>query len=799
MARPSSFVMSAGTQRVSDSADNKMVRLRSCLFTLLLCALLPAPAAAAPATFAGISGDGETVFFTTPDKLVPGDTDTRVDVYERSYDPALERYVTRAISTGPVGGNDAYPAFFAGVSADGSKAFFATQEALVVADKDLKEDVYVRDLSENTTALVSDGDPGCAAQGCGDGNQDATFAPGGIAAGGNRAFFHTTEQLSPLDEDASSDVYVRDLVANTTTLVSAGAAACAAEGCGKGAFHGDFRGASADGTKAFFITQEKLAPGDTDSLLDIYRRDLSTATTVQVSVPGTCPGALDCSPTYRGVSPSGSHAYFETNEQLAAGDEDSSQDVYDWSGGAVALVSTGPAGGNDDKVAVFAGASADSSRVFFETVEKLVAADGDSSGDVYERAGGTTALVSTGPDGTDAPVPASLLWISPDGSGSSVLFLTAEALVAGDEDDVQDVYARAGGTTTLLSIGPVGGNAEIPVSYAGASDDGSRVFVETEEKLVGTDTDSGTDVYELSGGTATLVSTGPLAGKVSTPSFLPEGAVSEDGAHAFFITDERITEGDLDAETDVYDRFAGGTLLASIGNSAPLGPPTPAQLTTDPASTGTSLTPRVKGQSDPNTGIKLYVTPDCSGAPVATGTSVELGGSGIQVTVAPGSTSTFRATATDTNGDTSPCSAPVSYTHQSSPPPPPPPPPPPGEEGGEGGGGTGSGSGSGSGGSGGSGGGKGGTVFVAPHTRITFGPAGKTRVRRPVFRFTDSTGQPGTTFRCKVDRGRWQSCRSPLKLKRLKLGSHLFQVKATNAVGTGEQKPVKRRFRVVAR
>jgi hypothetical protein len=282
------------------------------------------------------------------------------------------------------------------------------------------------------------------------------------------------------------------------------------------------------------------------------------------------------------------------------------------------------------------------------------------------------------------------------------------------------------------------------------------------------------------------VSTGPEDGNGPSSAGLPAGGVARDGSHAFFITEERLTEDDLDAETDVYDHSAGGTLLVSIGNSAPLGPPTPSQLATDPASPGETLTPRVKGQSDPNTAIKLYATADCSGAPAATGTSVELGGTGIAVAVPAGSTTTFRATATDVNGDTSPCSAPVSYMQLSAPPPPP---PDPGDGGGVSSGGTQS---------GGSKHGDG-VIHVTPHTLITFGPASKTRVRRPVFRFTDATGQEGTSFRCKVDRRGWHFCGSPAKLKRLHFGRHVFQVKAVNAVGTLEPAPVKRSFKVVGR
>ncbi|HEU4392351.1 MAG TPA: hypothetical protein VFR04_01810 [Solirubrobacterales bacterium] len=790
---------------MADPADTKAMRAPAstiCVLVGLLSAALAwgTPAAlAAPAGFAGASSDGETAFFTTTDQLVPGDTDTRADVYERSYDDALERYVTRQISTGPTGGNDAYPAIYVGISANGAKAFFATEESLVAGDHDLREDIYVRDLAVNATELVSAGDPSCAAQDCGNGDVPSSFAQGGVVAGGEWVFFRSAEQLSNADGDSSVDVYVRDLDAGTTTLVSAGAADCAAAGCGEEDFPASFRGASADGTTAFVTTEESLASADDDALLDIYARDIGAGTTTLVSIAGTCPAGADCSASYGGASSDGSRVYFETAERLTPSDSDSSQDVYDWSAGSATLLSAGPSGGNGEVPAIFAAASSDGATVFFETTESLIGADSDSDSDIYGRSGGVTTLISVGPVGGDGPSPASLRWVSPDGSSAGVLFSTDEALTADDLDGSQDVYERVGGVTTLRSTGAVGGNAALNASFAGASADAIHVFIVTAEQLVAGDSDGALDVYENAAGTTTLVSTGPLAGKTAVPAGLPAGAVAADGSHAFFITEERVTEGDLDAETDVYDRFGGNTLLVSTGNAAPLGPPTPSQLSTDPASPGTSQTPRVRGQSDPNTAIKLYSSSDCSGVPVATGTSLELGGAGILAPVAPGSTTSFRATATDVNGDTSPCSAPVSYTHQASPPPPPPPPPPSGE-----GGGSGAGPGGSSPGAGGTsapGGKKGepGLVYVVPHTRITFAPASKTRARRPVFRFTDSTGQEGTSFRCKVDRGGWRSCGSPLKLKRLDLGQHVLQVKAFNAVGTAEPAPVQRRFKVVGR
>ncbi len=100
---------------------------------------------------------------------MPGDTDNRRDVYVRSFDSTLGSYVTREVSTGPTGGNDAFDAFFEKASADGTKIFFSTDESLVAADTDHETDVYLRDLSKGTTTLVSQGNGACAPA-CGNGS-----------------------------------------------------------------------------------------------------------------------------------------------------------------------------------------------------------------------------------------------------------------------------------------------------------------------------------------------------------------------------------------------------------------------------------------------------------------------------------------------------------------------------------------------------------------------------------------------------------------------------------------------------
>jgi Tol biopolymer transport system component len=781
---------------------------------LLAFAFAAARAAASPVTYNGIAADGHLALFTTTEKMVPGDTDNQPDVYVRSKDEALGEQVTREVSIGPAGGNDAQPVQYDGVSSDGEKVFFSTKEGLVASDKDGQEDIYMRNLETNATTLVSQRDSSCATEGCGGPLAGAGFVPGGVIPSGDRVFFATTEKLSGEDGDGALDVYMRDLGTGETVLISQGDSSCAGSGCGDGPLPAIFKKASEDGEKVFFTSTEGLATGDGDGRLDIYERDLeTTGSTVLVSPLVNCPAGLpsgqNCDPSYRGASSDGSHVFFESNEQISGADTDTSQDVYDWSGsGPAALVSTGPSGGNGAPNATYAGTSGTGAQVYFETSERVdPVADTDAVRDVYERSGGeTTTLISTGPVGGNGPQPASFEWASPDGSSSAVLFSTTEALTSGDTDTVQDIYSRSGTETTLVSTGPESRNGPQPASFAGASDDGSHVYFLTVEALLGEDKDANADIYLRSGTETALVSTGTIGGNGAFSAGL--FGVSTDGSMGFFVTRERLAaDDDFLNEEDVYSWAApkspgssSKTLLVSVKNSGELvlGPPPPFLEGTSPATSGETTEPRILGQAEAEAVITIYTTSNCSGKAVPPGGSEEeLAGAGIPVTVAAATKTTFYATA-EVKGIVSPCSNGVSYT-QATPEPPPPPPPPAGEEGGNKGGGgtTTGGTGTGGNGTGGGGGNGRGFTFVTPQTRITFGPASKTRKRKVVFRFVDSTEQPGTKFLCKADRKHWKECGSPDTLKRLSVGRHVFQVKAVNALGTAEPAPQKRAFKVV--
>ena len=216
----------------------------------------------------------------------------------------------------------------------------------------------------------------------------------------------------------------------------------------------------------------------------------------------------------------------------------------------LSLVSVGSSGTTGSESAFFGGATPDGSHVYFTTTNSLVPADTDGGGqDLYERAGGVTTLVSTGP--TDAQN-------SSDGSGfggvsadgSRVFFWSGAQLTADDTDNAQDVYERAGGVTTLVSLGTQSNesNPNLSAFFAGASTDGSRVVFTTSDQLLPADTDALPDVYVRANGTTTLVSPGGL----SSFAFPDRVRVSADGTRISFDTSDSLLPADTDAFTDVY-------------------------------------------------------------------------------------------------------------------------------------------------------------------------------------------------------------------------------------------------------
>ena len=200
-------------------------------------------------------------------------------------------------------------------------------------------------------------------------------------------------------------------------------------------------------------------------------------------------------------------------------------------------MSTGPTEASASFEAVFLDMSADGTKVFFATEEAVVGGDTDTTTDAFERSGSTTRLVTTGPadDGSEAYL-TSLPYLQASRDGEAVFFESYAQLTADDDDQDSDVYGRFGGTTTVLvSAGGIGRtNQFVAGNSGGVSDDGSRVYFSSHDRLTPDDDDLSSDVYEWNQGTLTRHSTGPAATFSESPAFFD--AASADGSRVFFWT-----------------------------------------------------------------------------------------------------------------------------------------------------------------------------------------------------------------------------------------------------------------------
>ena len=118
--------------------------------------------------------------------------------------------------------------------------------------------------------------------------------------------------------------------------------------------------------------------------------------------------------------------------------------------------------------------------------------------------------------------------------------------------------------------------------------------------------------------------------------------------------------------TDITGTSACSTPITYVHDS--ILPAVPVLTGTTPSSPSTNPHPVVTGTAEVNSLVRIYLNGDCSGSPASSGVT----GSGtfnLSVTVPLNTTTTITATATDQAGNTSLCSAPMFYTHDTVPPP----------------------------------------------------------------------------------------------------------------------------------
>lgn len=362
---------------------------------------------------------------------------------------------TRLLSrAGNVKGNGA--SVQVAISAEGTRAAFASDApTLHPDDNDTVRDVFANDLETGAITLVSRASAGVK------GTADSV-APA-LSATGRYVAFASDAQLHADDTDLNSDIYVRDLTAGTTVLASRSSAGT------KGNADSEAPAISADGRYVAFQSDAKLHADDGDNLVDVYRRDLGTGTTVLVSRASASAGGADGTnfSELPSISGDGRLVSFESiANNLDPADPDTTRDVYvrDVDAATTTLVSraTGAAGAKANGASLRSALSADGRYVAFDSqASNLDPLDGTTPADVYVRdlQTSTTTLVSRASGAGGAKANGAALRAAISGDGRYVAFDSVASNL--DPDDPtgtsRDVFVRDLVAHTTLLVSRAGG------------------------------------------------------------------------------------------------------------------------------------------------------------------------------------------------------------------------------------------------------------------------------------------------------------------------------------------------------
>jgi uncharacterized repeat protein (TIGR01451 family) len=441
---------------------------------------------------------------------------------------------------------------------DGTKVAFQSWATNLPAADDpanTAADLFLRDLATGEMTLIT-----AAADGDGGGN-GASARPFFSDDGTKVVFQSMATNLGPPDPDTperGEDIYLRDLATGEVQMLTPDVVR-RDEG-----FDAEIGGITPDaGLVLFESTSANLVAVDGNDSEDVFVRDVAAGTTTLVSTNAAGTDSANGTSADPVLSPDGTKVAFHSTaanlDTTGATDANGTWDVYvaDLTTGTTTLVTTGDDGaGSGDGESFVEGFGPDSRHVLVQTTAgNLGPTDSNDTNDLYLYdldAPGEPTLVSANAAGTDSGNGSSIRGqLSPDGSAVAFYSLSDDL---GPTDNPHcivrwrppappelgpcpDIYLRdlTTGTTTLVTADEDGtDSAERSTSgFPRFSPDGTRIVFESQSSFLGPqDGNRATDIYvrDLVAETTTLVSrraggdaTGSAAGGSGLPSFSPDG------------------------------------------------------------------------------------------------------------------------------------------------------------------------------------------------------------------------------------------------------------------------------------
>ncbi|HEV8111364.1 MAG TPA: hypothetical protein VGR31_01185 [Planctomycetota bacterium] len=401
--------------------------------------------------------------------------------------------VTRRVSVSSAGAQSDSWSDFSSISVDGSLVTFRSFASnLVAGDTNGFRDVFCRGVFDGQTVIASvasDESPGNQASGPQSASADGRYV----------AFSSSANNLVPGDTNGGDDIFVRDVIAGTTTRISVSSGGVQGNGNSISA------AISADGNYvAYRSSSTNLVFGDSNGTDDIFVTNRLTGVTERVSL-GENGVQANSTSDYPSISADGRYVAFESGaDNLIGAHNDTNQafDIFrrDRIMGVTVIMSVGSGNGQGNGHSLFPSISADGDAVAFASAaSNLVGSDTNGVADVFVHTQATpsTRIVSVsssqilGNGASGAP--------SLSADGKYVAFESVAAnLVPGDTNGVQDVFVRdlLLATTERASLGSSGAEGDARSSWPSISGDGRFVAFESDAtNLVAGDTNGLTDIF----------------------------------------------------------------------------------------------------------------------------------------------------------------------------------------------------------------------------------------------------------------------------------------------------------------
>ncbi len=393
---------------------------------------------------ASSSNDGRYVVFESEaTNLVDDDTNNVKDIFIRD----TKENTTQRVSVGTDGVQGDGASLSAMISDDGLFVVFQSSASnLVENDTNGFDDIFVRDLVNETTFRVSIADGVSGVEGNGDSSDPSISSDGSIVA------FNSDASNFVSDTNERSDVFVRDLVNNTLVRASIGSGSDGEEGDNGTVFPV----VSLDGnTVAFSSLATNLVENDTNGRQDIFFRNLTTLSTERVSIRTDGVEGSDHS-LQASLSANANVVSFNSrSSEFVEGNSNGVDDVFvlTVNTGNIIRVSVDSMGNEADDISFFSDISDDGNIVTFASkATNLVSNDTNNLWDVFVHylSSGKTVRLSVnengeeGDDNSGVSEDDNFIKVTFSANGKYVLFSSkASNLVANDTNIQSDVFRVA--------------------------------------------------------------------------------------------------------------------------------------------------------------------------------------------------------------------------------------------------------------------------------------------------------------------------------------------------------------------